>query len=105
MNKLTATVLLLTALSAPALAESPAQRQLHSWDYVQQVSNPAAATTAPVVEHPQHSYMHHDKAAKGKGKGKHAHKKHAEGAKKPHHHHKKGAAHTKAAPAKEEPKQ
>lgn len=91
-----ATLLLFTALSTPALAETQVDRNMHSWDYVQSVANPPAPAEAPAVEHhEQRPYYHHEGAHEGKeGKhhGKHHHHHH-DGAKKHaghhHHHHKK----------------
>ena len=91
MKRITATVILLTAISAPALAETPTQRELHSWDYVQQVATSSQAPAeAPAVEqrHEQHQYYHHEAGHEGKKHhGKHHEGKKHHGGKKHHHHH------------------
>lgn len=105
MKRIIATAIFITAVSAPAFAESPVDRQMHSWDYVQQVG--AAATQpqpeAPVMErHEQHEYTHHEgKSHEGKGKHHHGKHHHEHAASKPHHHH----HHHKDEKAKEAPKE
>jgi len=103
MKRMTATVLFLTAISAPALAVSPAQRDMHSWDYVQQTANSALAPAeAPMAEHhEQRPYYHHE--AGHKGKHHHGKQHHHDG--KKHHHAKKDAPKAADKPAQEEPKQ
>lgn len=107
MKRITATLFVftaLTALSTAAMAETPTQRNLHSWDYVQQVAYPPAAAEAPASEHHEaRPYYHHEE----KG-GKHHHKHHHDGKKAGHahhHHHHKAKDEGKDAPAKEQPKQ
>ena len=105
MKRITAALLFFTALSAPALAETPVQRNLHSWDYVQQVAYPPAANqeAAPAVEHREpHAYYHHEPKHT---EGKHHHKHHdGKSMKHAHHHHHKKAVDGKEK-VKEQPKQ
>lgn len=98
MKRITATLLVFSALTAPALAETPTDRDMHSWGYVQQVANPPVQAEAPVAEHHEGHYYHHEAES---GKGAHHHgKHHHDGAKHEgkhaghhhHHHHKKDAA-------------
>jgi len=124
MKRITASLLFLTALSAPGLvsAETPVERQMHSWDYVQSVANPPAPQEAPAMErHEQRPYYHHEaeshhgKHHHGEGKhhhgeGKHHHGKHHHGEGKHHaghhgHHHKGAENKDTSAPAKDQPKQ
>ena len=101
MKRITATLLVISALSTPALAETPTQRNMHSWDYVQSVANPPAPSEAPMERHESHPYYHHEPKHM---EGKHHMKKHEKHMGKKHH----GKHHMKKMdkkPMKEEPKQ
>jgi hypothetical protein len=97
MKRMTAALLVFTALSTQAWAETPTERNMHSFGYVSQASSGMEAPVAPSETRPAgEKPMTHHKGKKG------AHKKaHAKGK---HHHVKKAK---KAVAHKEEtaPKQ
>ncbi len=106
MKRITTTLLFLTALSTPAMAESPVERSYHSWDYVQQVANPPTQAEAPVTEqhHESRPMYHHEPSHH---EGKHHHKHHAGKAHhgKHHHHHHKDKGDAGKDKPKDQPKQ
>jgi hypothetical protein len=94
MKKILLALAALVAFSAPALAETPAERQMHSFDWLMQIHE---RSPEPGYEH-VYSHgegMHHAHGMNHTGEhhGKHHHKhdgkahKHHEGAKGEHHKH------------------
>ena len=100
MKKLVATFVVCVALAAPAIASTPAERDMNTFDHLQSLQTPRHEEMPETWRsgEEKHTYAHHHKGHHHKG-GKAAHHAAKDGKHHHHHHHHKDAA------KKEAPKQ
>ncbi len=104
MKRILASLIVITAFCAPAFAETPGEKEMHSFGYVTNVSTPHATEPAYGEDHYRNSMDGHRHQGWEHHKGHHHHGKHADKGKHEHHGHGHHHHHHKDGAAKEQPK-